>query len=663
MMRSLTVRRQAWTQYGAGRTFVFLFALLGVMTAASISASAAVDRVERILQFDSEIWIHRDGALSVRETIEVNAARRDIRHGIYRDFPTLYNDRYGTRYTVGFAIEEITRDGKPEPYHTERRANGIRVYIGSKNVDLPPGRYVYTITYRTDRQLFFGKDSDEIYWNVTGNAWTFPIEHARAIVHLPEGARVRDHSGYTGPQGATGQDFRYSPLVDGVVRFETTRPLRPAEGLTVAVSWPTGFVQRPSRGQQIRYFMRDNSVLTAGGLGLGLLLLYYLYFWSKVGRDPRPGVIVPLYEPPGALSPAGARFVSRFGFDDKTFTAAVVNMAVKGHLTIREDDEKTFTLTAAGKDASLSPGEQAIARKLFPGGRGTVELKQKNHKILGAAKDALEARLRGEYEKTHFLYNTRYFVPGAILSLLLLGVNALAADQPEVAGFLTVWLAGWSVGVYFLAHMTWRAWRGALTGGVGNAIGALFSSAFALPFFGGEIMGLFFYASVASYVGAFLLLVILGVNLVFYQLLKAPTRLGRRLMDQIEGFKLYLSVAEKDRMNMLNPPERTPELFEKYLPYALALDVEQQWAEQFAGVLAAASAAPGSGSGGRVYSPGWYSGNALDRGLGGFGSSLGGAFAGAIASASTAPGSSGGSGGSGGGSSGGGGGGGGGGGW
>jgi uncharacterized membrane protein len=132
-------------------------------------------------------------------------------------------------------------------------------------------------------------------------------------------------------------------------------------------------------------------------------------------------------------------------------------------------------------------------------------------------------------------------------------------------------------------------------------------------------------------------------------------------MDRIEGFKLYLSVAEQDRMNMLNPPERTPALFEKFLPYALALGVEQQWSEQFSGVLAQAGAAPGDGAHRHGYSPGWYAGRGLDRGLAGFSSALGGAFAGAIASASTAPGSSSGSGG--GGSSGGGGGGGGGGGW
>ncbi len=130
-------------------------------------------------------------------------------------------------------------------------------------------------------------------------------------------------------------------------------------------------------------------------------------------------------------------------------------------------------------------------------------------------------------------------------------------------------------------------------------------------------------------------------------------------MDGIEGFRDYLSVAEKDRMNLLNPPDRTPELFEQFLPYALALGVEQQWSEQFSDVLAQAGS--DAAAGGRHYSPRWYSGRSLDSGFSDFASSLGGGFAGAVSSASTAPGSSSGSGG--GGSSGGGGGGGGGGGW
>jgi len=145
------------------------------------------------------------------------------------------------------------------------------------------------------------------------------------------------------------------------------------------------------------------------------------------------------------------------------------------------------------------------------------------------------------------------------------------------------------------------------------------------------------------------------INVIFYSLLKSPTRLGRRIMDRIEGFRMYLATAEEHRLGKLHPPEKTPELFEKYLPYALALEVDQEWSEKFADVLQRAALNEG-------YSPHWYHGNHWDgMHTGSFASNLGSSMSSAISSSSTAPGSSSGFGG--GGSSGGGGGGGGGGGW
>jgi len=163
------------------------------------------------------------------------------------------------------------------------------------------------------------------------------------------------------------------------------------------------------------------------------------------------------------------------------------------------------------------------------------------------------------------------------------------------------------------------------------------------------------FSTMISSIAVLLLLALVFVNIIYYHLLKAPTIHGRKVMDEIEGFKMYLEVAEEERLDMLHPPQKTPELFEKYLPYALALGVENDWSEKFADVLAAASVDTG-------YSPSWYTGtNWKTAGMTGVVSSLGSSFSSAISSSSSAPGSSSGS--SGGGSSGGGGGGGGGGGW
>ena len=198
------------------------------------------------------------------------------------------------------------------------------------------------------------------------------------------------------------------------------------------------------------------------------------------------------------------------------------------------------------------------------------------------------------------------------------------------------------------------AWRNA--GGIVGTMGALFITLFALPFFGGEIMGLVFLAKVAGVVVVVILIVLIFVNWLFYELMKAPTRKGRKLLDKVDGFRDYLVVAEQDELRFKHPPEKTPELFERYLPYALALDVEEVWGDKFSEVIARAQ------SDGSYRQPNWYHGSGWrGHSVGSFAGELGSTLASTVASSSTAPGSSSGSGG--GGSSGGGGGGGGGGGW
>ena len=211
----------------------------------------------------------------------------------------------------------------------------------------------------------------------------------------------------------------------------------------------------------------------------------------------------------------------------------------------------------------------------------------------------------------------------------------------------------------FLILLVYRRWKDIISGRkskLGSSGSALFITLFSVPFVAGEIFGLFMLASTTSLLVIVILTGIIVINYLFYHWLKAPTRAGRKVLDKIEGFKMFLSATEKDRLNLMNPPERTPELFEKYLPYALALDIEQAWTEKFADILSQA------GEAGRAYSPAWYSGSKWSAfGASDFTSSLASSFSDAISSSSTAPGSSSGSGG--GGSSGGGGGGGGGGGW
>ncbi|MFZ5451015.1 MAG: DUF2207 domain-containing protein [Thermodesulfobacteriota bacterium] len=612
---------------------------------------------ERILRFQSLIEVHPDASLTVTENLKVQTMGWRIKRGIVRDFPTTYRDKEGRTVKVGFEVLEVLKDGKKEPYHLSSALNGVKIYIGQKDVRLPPGVYTYTIKYRTDRQLGFFKDYDELYWNVTGNAWAFPIDRAQAVIELPPGAKILQSSAYTGRMGARGRDYDVRESGPRKIIFNTTKELDPGSGLTVAVAWPKGVVRPPSDADKVGYFLRDYLNLVVGGAGLLMVLGFYLVSWSRVGQDPEAGTIIPLFAPPPGFSPGAVRNLMRMGFDDRTVAAALVDMAVKGYLTI-ENIGKEYTLHKRGRGfKTLSRGEQNLGSKLFSAG-DTLEMKNKNHSLIQDARDALKNTLKRELEKAYFVVNSNYLVSGIILSVLTLGAVILASLNQSGSASTIFWLFVWIGAGAALALWSLNKWGSVAetATSVLKKIGALGLGLFAVSYFIVKIFTATFMSPMFPLIVIGLALILVGMNLLFYRLLKSPTLTGRKVMDQIEGFKLYLSVAEKERLNLLNPPERTPELFEKYLPYALALDVENEWSEQFATVLAQA------GADGQGYTPTWYYGGSYhDVGSSRFVSNLGGAFAGAISSSATAPGSSSGSGG--GGFSGGGGGGGGGGGW
>lgn len=568
--------------------FVLPMLLLSLVLAPALSAD------ERILDYHADITVARDASITVTETIRVRAEGNQIRRGIYRDFPTRYQDRQGNRVRVDFEVLDVTRDGAGEAWHTEGISNGVRVYAGSANRYLDPGVYEYRIRYRTTRQLGFFEDVDELYWNVTGLGWAFPIDAAGATVRLPERVDEQDLrlAFYTGAYGDTGRAAAADADANGEIRFRTTAPLGPYEGLTIAVGWPKGIVDEPSDAQRAAWFLRDNGgalVLLLAFIGLWA---WYLWAWNRKGRDPDKGVIIPRYEPPEGLSPAACRYVKDMGFGGPAFTAAVVSLGVKGHLDIEEDDGD-FTLRARqGKNESRqapSPGEQAVLDALLPGGRGSIELEQANHAKFRAARSGISGALKREYKGRLFNLNGIYALP-AILLFILATVLAAILKQHN--------------------PLIWVAWA---------------------------VLGV-------------------GTHILFIFLLRAPTLVGRRVMDEIEGFKLYLNTAERDRLDRMEGPALTPEVFEAFLPYAFALGVENRWVERFEREFPHDDPERGG------YRPAWYHGNFSGaHTLGHIGSDLSSDLSGAISSAATPPGSSSGSGG--GGFSGGGGGGGGGGGW
>ncbi len=556
----------------------------------SLPLAAIAD--ERILDFHSEIVVMQDGWIEVTERITVRAEGNRIRRGIYRDFPTEYYDKHGNRYEVALEPLAVLRNDLPEAFHTQSVRRGVRTYFGHRNQFISPGVHTYTFRYRASRMLGFFPDHDEIYWNVTGFDWYFPIDKARATVsfdfEVAPGAIASE--AYTGPMGSREQDYTSRIDADSRVYFEANAPLSTVNGLTIVVSWPKGLVDEPTGMQRVGWLLNDNANLLVAFVGFILILVYYIPVWRRYGKDPEEGVIVTRYEPPDGYSPASLRYIRQMYYDGKVMTAAVVNLAVKGYLCInKHGSEHSLTKTDPGANPPrFASGEKDLYEALFRDGN-TVILDDEYHELLGNARSEHVKSLKKNYAYRYFRTNGALNIPPIIVVVAgtLLAFNVGAGAQP-----LTIAM----VIVMFVTMAT------------------------------------------------------------FVIIMKRPTIRGRKLLDQMLGFKDYLEIAEKDELNLRNPPEKTPQLFESYLPYALALGVDQQWAERFAAILAAIRDADG-----RPYKPAWYSGSWSTSNLTSNTSKLSGGLNTAISSSVTPPGSSSGSGG--GGFSGGGGGGGGGGGW
>ena len=292
-------------------------------------------------------------------------------------------------------------------------------------------------------------------------------------------------------------------------------------------------------------------------MGVLILLIYFSVAWYTHGRDPKRGVIIPLFAPPENFSPAAVRFVHRMAYDRKSYAASLVNMAVKGYLKISEA-HGTYTLTRTGKsegEAGLARGEAAIANKLFSIWQNSIELKQDNHGRFRASIIALEDRP----SRTNMSASTSSpTAPGSSA-----GSRSSASPRSQRRCFATMrrppasccsgCQAGRSARRFCCIVPMTLGERGRRTrlAHPQHFIGALFMTAFALPFTGGLLFGLFVLAKAIAPLAA-LALVAGGIaSYVFYHLLKAPTLAGAKIFDQIDGFRLFLVTAEKDRLEAL----------------------------------------------------------------------------------------------------------------
>lgn len=598
---------------------------------------------ERILLYDVELRVDTSATLTVTETIRVNARGLQIQRGIFRILPAR-REINGRDIAVRYNVRSVRKNGEKEKYHTKRENDAYLIYIGDEDVFLSPGVYEYEIVYDTYRQIGFFENFDELYWNVTGTDWVFPIDQVQAKVVLPANAYILQHSCYTGEAGSTAQNCETADLLPHGMGW-TAENLRPYQGLTVATGFTKGVIHEPE----------IPALLKTGNLwkilaGLGLALIAWMgSLWNRYGRDHPTPTVYPQFEVPEGLSPASLGYLHHGKYRQNFLSSSLINLAVKGYLTIHEIPKsgrlghKKFTLKKLKAADSRLPDEESILLNDLFGGKETATIDGQYNSTIASAVQTYHLQMTDTHrpqitQGNNWKKVSRIFLGISIVYWGLLLYSHIHLYDP------TKWVLGilLYVGALF-THILMVSVR---------LKAARYMVLFPL-IFTGIVVTIWYFTSRRTPDAFFLAYLFLMISVtfmaIFNYLIKQPSPELLARQSLINGFKMYLEAAESRLLQFHNPPRMTPELFEKYLPYALVLGVDGIWGKKFEQSLQNQA---------QPYENHWYTGSTHFSGH--LTRSLSQGLTGTLSSSSVSPSSSGSGGG---GSSGGGGGGGGGGGW
>jgi len=546
----------------------------------------AAEAAEEIVSFHQNVAIQKNSDIKVKETIRINVENINIVHGIKRVFPTERKDTQGRSRPIGFEVESVLLDGEPVDYSTDYDSSDAVVKIGSADAVIPCGEHEFTLCYTAKGEIGFFSDHDELYWNVTGNGWRFPIRAVSCDVQLPDmnfGEGFERIAFYTGRYGEGNETGAALTKTNGV---KTTRGLAEGEGLTVVYGWKKGIVEEPPLP-----VLDDPKTHTAVGILLFAVMLCWLLFaWNKWGKDPQKTVI-PLFSAPEGLSPAAVAYADTLKFKGKTtLSANIIDIAIKGGLTIEQSGgerklifKTPVNYTLHKKETApenLTQDEAKIYDRLFEMA-DTVVLSQENAEIFIAAETAAKSSCKAQLGK---LYDSNGKVFSVAALIYAVGVALLWFKSGEEFP-VDMFACGMAGVVSFIMSSFIPSSPVAVK--FGNFVVRILLQA-VITLFGVTVVWIFDNNIVPFLIFSVSLLAITLMR----PLMSARNEHGAELYAAAEGLKLYMTTAEKERLEMLNPPEETPQLFEKLLPYAVALGVAKTWADRFSSVLEAAEYQP-----------------------------------------------------------------------
>jgi uncharacterized membrane protein len=491
--------------------------------------SSAGARELHIEKFDSEIVVSPNGSIDVTETIQAQFI--GSWKGLYREIPVEYFTPQGLNYTLFLNVKRVTdENGNSLKFESsrERHYRKLKIYVpGAQDA-----HKTVVIEYSVPDALRFFEDHDELYWNVTGDEWDVPIQAASARVVLPEGTTGIRVNVFTGAYGSRAQQADFEIVGNGV-EVRTRRPLGYHEGLTIAVAFDKGFVHEPTALDKISLFLRSNWPL---GLPVIVFVIMFYLWWTQ-GRDPRLRPIAAQYEPPDQLTPGEAGTLVDNSADMRDITSSIVDLAVRGYLVIEEHQKDRMLGLIHDKDynfilkkdraewAKLKPHEQVLLNGIFSSGTvgETVSMSSLENRFYKNLPD-IKNRIFESLVGNGYYRRRPDSVRASYIGIAL------------VVGVLSIWGGSAVASSLGMAPLTF------IVAGVLSAL----------------------------------------IIIAFGWFMPAHTDQGARALEGVLGFEDFLNHVESDRFNRMI---KTPQMFEKFLPFAMALGVEKNWSKAFQGIM------------------------------------------------------------------------------
>lgn len=627
----------------------------------------SIVKADEIHYVKVDIEVQKDRSLIVTEYYEFTP-KYQINHGLYRHIPIKYYSGADQAYSTPLEILSVEIDGQSGDYHTDhmlfvnpfdynsqlRHKNALWnkiIYMGSKDVMLAKNT-VHTITlkYKINRIVKDLNNQEVIGWNVQGYDWEFTRNKFDLSIHLPSGIKSTEALFYLSYSGQNMDDIKSNSRQISSWDYDSTtnsyhlrldEGLAPHQDITFFLHFDNGTFDEKAGFLEALYFNYKTSFLL--GIGLILSVIIWFFIWRKHGIDPVVQKIRVLFGAPDNLSPIECRYFRFKAVDKRSTVAFIVDAAIKGYILIDKPEDSPhmrITKTAKFKEAPtvIKNGINTIVKDNLLIIKQTSKVSKRFSSLITKMEKLIKKRYPNQ-----FTDNFQFFMLGSI-PLLLSGIVCLFIGEHFYFINLVVGIVA-----YFLSYQFFDR--------ILEGVKGFWTYAYIVA-----IAGLTFlcFETIPNYVFTelHLLLIALVAGIIaglWRYLVKNQTALSRDKEMKIKAFEHYLKSTEERLMDFVNKPNEAPALFERNLPYAIALNCELKWVEAFEGSFDTAninysmdwahgaltyhflshslvstietnsSYTPPSSSG-SSYSGGGFSGGGFSGGGGGFGGGGGGGW-------------------------------------